>query len=58
MVMQFCQASLNDYALLADLSTIRKLSICKQIVSAIDLAHQNDIMHRDIKPENVLIKDS
>jgi len=49
---------LNDYALLADLSTIRKLSICKQIVSAIDLAHQNDIMHRDIKPENVLIKDS
>ena len=29
--------------------------IMTQIVSAIELAHQNRIIHRDIKPQNILI---
>jgi CheY-like chemotaxis protein len=30
------------------------LTIIKQIGSALDYAHQHDIIHRDIKPENIL----
>ena len=33
------------------------LSIMKQLLSAIALAHKCNIVHRDIKPQNVLVKD-
>lgn len=33
------------------------LSVMEQVVSAINVAHKNNIIHRDIKPQNVLVKD-
>lgn len=33
------------------------IGIMKQLVSAINNAHENNIIHRDIKPQNVLVKD-
>jgi len=33
------------------------LSIMEQLVSAVIVAHKNNIIHRDIKPQNVLVKD-
>ena len=33
------------------------IGIMKQLVSAINHAHEHKIIHRDIKPQNVLVKD-
>lgn len=33
------------------------VEIMKQLVSAINHAHENNIIHRDIKPQNILVKD-
>ncbi|TFG83960.1 MAG: Stk1 family PASTA domain-containing Ser/Thr kinase [Erysipelotrichales bacterium] len=33
------------------------LSVMEQLVSAVGVAHKNNIIHRDIKPQNVLVKD-
>ena len=33
------------------------LSIVEQVASALDHAHQNDILHRDLKPSNILLDD-
>lgn len=33
------------------------VSIMKQLVSAVNHAHENNIVHRDIKPQNILVKD-
>src|SRR5699024_12554324 len=37
------------------LSVPETLDIMKQITSAINHAHANNIIHRDIKPQNILI---
>ena len=31
------------------------LAITRQIATALDFAHQHDVVHRDIKPENILL---
>ena len=33
------------------------VSVMRQLISAVQVAHKNNIIHRDIKPQNVLIKD-
>ena len=33
----------------------RAVAIVRQVASALDAAHESDIMHRDVKPENILI---
>lgn len=33
------------------------IDIMRQLVSAVAMAHSNNIIHRDIKPQNVLVKD-
>ena len=35
----------------------RVLSIVEQVASALDYAHQNEILHRDLKPSNILLDD-
>lgn len=37
------------------LDTERALTICRQILSALDHAHKKGIIHRDLKPSNILI---
>lgn len=34
------------------------LTIIKQLLSALDYAHVNEIIHRDIKPENIILVDT
>ena len=33
----------------------KALDICAQLASALDFAHQNNVLHRDIKPGNIMI---
>src|SRR5690625_4293357 len=38
------------------LSATRGLSIARDVLSALDYAHQQDVIHHDVKPGNILIK--
>ncbi len=39
------------------LSLVEALEIAKQIASALDVAHKNNIVHCDIKPHNIILTD-
>ncbi|MDK2934400.1 MAG: hypothetical protein PWP27_2210 [Clostridiales bacterium] len=38
-----------------ELNTIEKVKIIEQLISAIQTAHENNIIHRDINPKNIMI---
>jgi len=38
-----------------ELNTIEKVKIIEQLISAIQVAHENNIIHRDINPKNIMI---
>ena len=38
-----------------DLSNPQKFSLVKQLVNAIQAAHENSIIHRDISPKNIMV---
>lgn len=37
---------------------LRALNILKQLASALDYAHSQDVVHRDIKPSNILVSEN
>ncbi len=48
---------LNYYMMNNSFTTDEKVSIIRQISSALDIVHEFGILHRDVKPGNVLITD-
>ncbi|WP_213318812.1 serine/threonine protein kinase [Chlamydiifrater volucris] len=47
--------SLRDIILHEPISLRKALDIVKQIASAIEYLHKQDILHKDLKPENILV---
>jgi serine/threonine-protein kinase len=45
------QALINDIGILPEITVIE---VCKQILEAIEAAHQKGVFHRDIKPSNLI----
>ncbi len=41
----------------ADISLDDVLTLCMNILEALDYAHENGVIHRDLKPENVIVVD-
>ncbi|MCK4660264.1 MAG: protein kinase, partial [Phycisphaerae bacterium] len=50
--------SLSKYLSRAKLGVDEKLRLFRKICSAVDYAHQSDVIHRDLKPGNILIDQS
>jgi len=46
---------ITEYCQTNDLSVGQRLQLFKQVLSALNYAHQNLVVHRDIKPNNVLV---
>jgi serine/threonine protein kinase/TolB-like protein/Flp pilus assembly protein TadD len=56
-VMEFIEGTPVTHFVQRDNIDLRgRLKLFLKICSAVDLAHQNQIIHRDIKPNNVLVK--
>ena len=47
--------SIEQYCAKPGLSIARKVSLFRQVCSAVEYAHRNLIVHRDIKPSNILV---
>jgi TolB-like protein/tetratricopeptide (TPR) repeat protein/tRNA A-37 threonylcarbamoyl transferase component Bud32 len=55
-VMEFIEGTpITRFVELANVDLRGRLKLFLKICSAVDLAHQNQIIHRDIKPTNVLV---
>lgn len=56
-VMEFIEGTpITQFVQLENIDLRGRLKLFLKICSAVDLAHQNQIIHRDIKPTNVLVK--
>jgi serine/threonine protein kinase/TolB-like protein/Flp pilus assembly protein TadD len=56
-VMEFVEGTpITHFVQLENVDLRGRLKLFLKICSAVDLAHQNQIIHRDIKPTNVLVK--
>jgi serine/threonine protein kinase len=55
-VMEYIEGKrLIDYCDALRLNTTERLKLLQSICSAVQYAHQNNIVHRDIKPSNILV---
>lgn len=48
-------ANIDEYVKQQNLNTQQIVSLFKDVLSAVQFAHQNSVIHRDIKPENVIV---
>ena len=56
-VMEFIEGTpITQFVQLENIDLRGRLKLFLKICSAVDLAHQNQIIHRDIKPTNVLVR--
>lgn len=46
---------IDDYCDEQRLSTRERVSLFRQVCSAVQFAHQNAVLHRDLKPSNILV---
>ncbi len=56
MVMEYAPGmDMGDWLIQPNLALNRILHVTRQLLSALDEAHQEGIVHRDLKPENIII---
>lgn len=56
-IMELVQGKMFTNYIKNGISQYQLASIVKQILSALNYAHQMKITHRDLKPENIIVSD-
>jgi len=58
LIMDYCESGTLRNLLISEnkVGVLQCLDIIIQILSALEFAHQQNVIHRDIKPENILLK--
>ncbi len=58
LIMDYCEGGTLRNLLISDnrVGVLQCLDIVMQILSALEFAHQKNVIHRDIKPANILLK--